>query len=75
MNVQHDNNEMPLGVMPDKPLRIEELASQLNIHRTTLLRLVARGEFPAPVKIGKASIWFEADVRNWINRKRQAQAA
>ena len=50
-----------------KPLlTYREVASRLNCCRQTVWKLVKRGEFPEPLKIGRARRWREADVDAWI---------
>lgn len=46
-----------------KQLRVEK---KLDVSRSTLLRLIARGEFPKPRKIGSNNFWLEQEVDAWI---------
>jgi len=50
---------------PDPPvlLTAAEVARRLHVTVRTVYRLVARGEFPAPIRLGrKVARWREADV-------------
>lgn len=49
-----------------KQFRVEE---KLDVSRSTLLRLIARGEFPPPKKIGSNNFWLESDVDAWLSKK------
>ncbi len=57
---QSTNSEM------DFLLRASDVTRRLNICDATLWRLVARGDFPKPTKIGRASRWTERVVSDWI---------
>jgi prophage regulatory protein len=60
--------------MTDRLLKFEELPHGLG--RTKTYDMIAKGEFPQPVKIGTASRWSEAEVNSWIaERKKQRVAA
>lgn len=32
-------------------------------------QLMKNGEFPKPVKLGRASRWFKSEVENWVQAK------
>ncbi|RJT19513.1 helix-turn-helix transcriptional regulator [Buttiauxella izardii] len=32
-------------------------------------KLIQDGEFPKPVKLGRASRWFKSEVKNWVQEK------
>lgn len=49
-----------------KQVRVEK---KLDVSRSTLLRLIARGEFPKPKKIGSNNFWLEQEVDAWISGK------
>ena len=41
---------------------VKAMAREFYINQRTVWRLVARGEFPPPVRIGRCRRWFAADV-------------
>jgi excisionase family DNA binding protein len=43
-----------------------QAAALLRVSRDTWLRIVARGEAPAPLKIGRLSRWRVADVERYV---------
>ncbi|MXR36691.1 helix-turn-helix transcriptional regulator [Craterilacuibacter sinensis] len=50
------------------------LASILPVGRTTLWRMVKRGQFPAPVRLGpNISAWRAEDVRDWLEQRKGEQ--
>jgi len=40
--------------------------------KSSLYRLIAKGDFPKPIQIGAASRWSEIEVQAWIETKRKA---
>ena len=43
----------------------EELARELGIHRTTVWRMAARGDLPAPLRVGRICRWRPEDIEAW----------
>jgi excisionase family DNA binding protein len=54
------------GVGGSVLLDVLAVAALLSSSRRTVERLVARGEMPAPVKLGRLRRWNRADVEEWI---------
>lgn len=50
-------------------LKQNRVEKKLDVSRSTLLRLIARGEFPRPRKIGGNNFWLEREVDDWIAKK------
>lgn len=57
---------------PDAPLVLTaaEVAARLTVSRRTLERLIASGEFPAPLKIGRSSRFHPADLAAFLEKLR-----
>lgn len=53
-------------------LRVEAVLVRVGVSRATLYRLVRDGRFPAPSKVGAASVWHASDVDAWIASLRPA---
>lgn len=50
-----------------KLLRPNEVASLLQVHRTTLWRWIQKGTFPKPIKIGSHAVAFrQSEVEDWL---------
>lgn len=49
-----------------KQVRVEQ---KLDVSRSTLLRLIKRGEFPQPTKIGANNFWLEEEVDAWLAKR------
>lgn len=39
------------------------------ISRALVYRLISRGLFPRPVKLGKKSVWPQSEVLEWMQRE------
>jgi len=47
-------------------LRLPEVKAHTGLSRSELYRRIAKGAFPAPVKIGaRASAWSSAEIERW----------
>lgn len=56
--------------MVPRILRRQLVEAQTGLSRSKIYDLVAREEFPRPVKIGVRAVgWVEADIAAWINQK------
>jgi prophage regulatory protein len=48
-------------------LRLREVRQRVGLSRSTIYALAARGDFPAPVKLGaRAAGWLESEIAAWI---------
>lgn len=56
-------------------LTLPEAASFLAISKRTLERLIAGGQFPAPLKIGRASRIAMDDLSAYLKRLRDSRAS
>lgn len=60
-------------------LRLPQVKAQTGLSRTAIYRLIAAGDFPAPVKLGeRASAWPEHEIAVWCADRiaeRDAKAA
>lgn len=53
--------------MNDRILRVREVVDLVGIHRSTLYKMMGRGEFPRPLQIGPNSRgWRKSDVDAWM---------
>lgn len=55
-------------------IRLPEVMDTVGLKRATIYKRIKAGEFPAPIKSGRASCWSDLDVQEWV-RKQQQQAA
>jgi predicted DNA-binding transcriptional regulator AlpA len=68
--MSYENNNKTANLTGDKLLRVEIVAEQLGISDRGVWRGVARGDLPAPVKIGRCSRWFASDVLAYQDKLR-----
>ena len=52
--------------MNERFLRLCHVRERVPVCKSTLYELVAKGEFPAPLKIGRTSVWLASAVESWI---------
>jgi prophage regulatory protein len=54
-------------------MRIREVMEMVGIGRATIYRLLSRGDFPKPLKLGERSIgWREDEIQSWIEGRDRA---
>lgn len=49
-------------------IRFPELKRKVGLGRTKIYEMIGEGSFPAPVKIGRASLWKINQVDAWIEK-------
>jgi prophage regulatory protein len=60
--------------MLSKLIRRHEVEQKTGLARSTLYDYIARGAFPAPVRLGaRAVAWHEADIDDWIASLKSAR--
>jgi prophage regulatory protein len=53
-----------------KLYRLPEVIERVGLSRSTIYEYISRGDFPAPIKIGKRAVaWNEASINQWLNKK------
>ena len=55
--------------MPERLMKIKEVAEYFSMNSRTLRRLWERGEFPQPIRLGKVLRWREQSLVEFVNRK------
>ena len=51
--------------MRTKYFTADELAREFGVHRTTIWRMAARGDLPAPLRVGRICRWRPQDIEAW----------
>lgn len=49
-----------------KLLKITEVQERVNLTRSHIYRLMATGDFPQPLKFGRASRWRSDELDTWV---------
>jgi predicted DNA-binding transcriptional regulator AlpA len=57
----------------ERLMGLSAIADRLTISVRTLHRLIAKGEFPPPMKVGHASRWYVADVERYLHGLRKVR--
>ena len=52
--------------MAERLIPLQDVIAQTGIMRTNIYARIARGTFPAPIKIGTASRWQESKIQEWV---------
>ena len=56
-------------------LRITEVMKIVGLKRTSIYRLIGKGEFPPPIKLtARASGWRYDEIERWIESRQQSAA-
>lgn len=51
---------------PHRLIRLAEVKYLSGLCRSAIYARIACGEFPAPRKLGRVSVWVEAEVDRWV---------
>ena len=57
---------MSEGVGGARLVRLPEVIALVGLGKTKIYAMVKDGKFPAPVKVGHASLWRSDAVVNWM---------
>lgn len=58
---------------PPALLAFEPLSHYVSFGRSRIYQLIAAGEFPEPIKVGKSSRWVKAEIDAWISKQTTSQ--
>ena len=59
-------------LMVPKILRRNQLEANLGISRSTIYQMMASGEFPKPLKIGRRAVgWRAEDIEKWLDNMQE----
>jgi prophage regulatory protein len=57
--------------MPERILRRPEVEARTGLSRSTLYAMMAEGEFPKPLLLGKRAVgWPEAAISAWLETRK-----
>ena len=61
--------------MHDRLLRCCQVEEITGLSRSSIYRLMPRGEFPQRVKVGPAAVrWRESDIMAWVESRPEARS-
>lgn len=52
-------------------IRLAEVMNLTGLCRATVYHYIKQGDFPAPAKFGKSSLWEYTEIQAWINKRLQ----
>ena len=59
---------------PKKLIDMPAVLQRVPLCRASVYSMIANGEFPAPVKIGRRSAWLEHEVSAWMDALAEKRA-
>ena len=61
--------------MPQHIIRRKEVEQRIGLACSTIYAMMARGDFPRPIKIGQRAVgWRSKDIDNWLSDREQKVA-
>jgi prophage regulatory protein len=63
--------------MPSTPIliRLTDVAHIVGLRKSRIYGLIQCGDFPSPVKIGRASRWVASEISEWVHARINERAA
>lgn len=58
----------------DRFVRLKEVVKRVGLSRSTIYRMVAMQEIPAPLKLGRATVWRESELLAWMEARAEADS-
>ena len=56
-----------MSVVEKRALKLEEVLGLVSLSSATVYRMMSRGEFPRPVRVGRrAARWHSDEVEEWL---------
>jgi prophage regulatory protein len=55
-------------------LRLPAVRAEVQLGPTKLYEMIATGEFPAPIKVGRLSMWDRSEIELWKEKQKQKRA-
>ncbi|KIC47554.1 hypothetical protein RA28_03095 [Ruegeria sp. ANG-S4] len=58
----------------ERVLRRKEVEAVTGLSRSTIYAMIAEGEFPQSIKLGKRAVgWTETSIKSWLDARRFAE--
>ena len=75
MCVMNDNETNTQQDVSERLLSTKDVADRLHVSIRSVWRLIPRGEFPKPVKVGRMSRFFPSELEAYLDRLKQNRGA
>jgi len=56
-------------IPPKRIIRLPAVIELVGLKRTAIYERIKMGDFPKPVKLGRASGWVESEMQAWIETR------
>lgn len=53
-------------MLHERFMRMPNVAGQVGLCSGQIYNLIREGQFPAPIKLGRASVWLATEVSAWM---------
>ena len=64
----------PMMETYEQLLRLPDVLTMCGLGRSKLYAMIAEGEFPKPVHLGRASAWPVSELQAWIEARKAARS-
>ena len=68
-NIMTQGQKTVVNSAPVMTVNVDSAANMFSVSKSTFLRHVKKGLFPAPIKIGRATRWLIADLQDFCESK------
>lgn len=70
---QHTPSQLRPAAPVDKLLTLPEVRAVVSLSSATLYRMIERGDFPPPLKIGRSSRWLASEIHAFVEAQKAAR--
>ncbi|WP_170343490.1 helix-turn-helix transcriptional regulator [Ruegeria arenilitoris] len=74
-NTPEQNSCQERATSGERLLAYPEVVKIVGFKRTKIYEMMNNGEFPKPIKIGRASRWSQSELTDWIEGQKAARLA
>lgn len=65
LNGDNEISRRPFGQLATQWLNCRDVVQATRLSRATIYRLMQAGQFPKPIRVGRAARWPRMSVENW----------
>ena len=63
------------GIPAQTMIRLPQVMEMVGLGKTAIYDQIKNGGFPKPAKFGRASVWRESEINDWIESRFTARSA
>ncbi len=63
------------GIPAQTMIRLPDVIKRVGLGKTAIYDHIKNGDFPKPAKFGRASVWSEQEINDWIESRFNARFA